>query len=417
MAHNPAMTAMEKIITPLDVRADFPQLATQMNGKPLAFLDSAASSLKAKPVLDAIAKAYGTEYSTVHRGIYTLSQEMTEQYERARTSTASFIGAKTDKEIVFTRGATEAINLVASSWGETHLKAGDEIVLTQMEHHSNIIPWQLLRDKIGVVIKVADITDDGALDWDSFAALLNDKTKLVAITHMSNVLGTVVDIPKVVKAAHSAGAKVLVDGCQSIPHMPVDVAALGCDFYVFSGHKIHAPTGIGALWARYDILDAMRPYQGGGSMIEEVSFDGSTYLPPPLRFEAGTPHFVGAIGLGVAIEYMRGIGMERVHDHEQALLEYATGALEQINALRIIGTARPKGGILSFAIEGVHPHDIGTILDRDGIAIRAGHHCAQPLMERLGVGSTARASFAAYSNHEDVDRLVAGLEKVSRIFG
>jgi cysteine desulfurase/selenocysteine lyase len=388
-----------------------------MNGKPLAFLDSAASSLKAQPVLDALSQAYGQEYSTVHRGIYTLSQEMTEQYEKARTSIARFIGAKTDKEIVFTRGATEAINLVASSWAETHLKAGDEILLTQMEHHSNIIPWQLLRDRIGVVIKVADITDDGALDWDSFSSLLSEKTKLVAITHMSNVLGTVIDIPKVVAAAHAAGAKVLVDGCQAVPHMPVDVASLGCDFYVFSGHKIHAPTGIGALWGGFELLDAMRPYQGGGSMIEEVSFDGSTYLPPPLRFEAGTPHFVGAIGLGVAIEYMESLGMDRVHAHEQDLLDYATDALGQINSLRIIGTARPKGGILSFAMEGVHPHDIGTILDRDGIAIRAGHHCAQPLMERLGVGSTARASFAAYSSKEDVDRLAQGLEKVSRIFG
>lgn len=415
------MTAMDKITAPLDVpldvRGDFPQLATQMNGKPLAFLDSAASSLKAQPVLDSVAKAYGAEYSTVHRGIYSLSQEMTEQYEKARTTIASFIGAASDKEIVFTRGATEAINLVASSWAETHLTAGDEIILTQMEHHSNIIPWQLLRDRIGVVIKVADITDDGALDWDSFAGLLSEKTKLVSITHMSNVLGTVVDIPEVVKAAHGVGAKVLVDGCQAVPHMPVDVAALGCDFYVFSGHKIHAPTGIGALWARYEILDGMRPYQGGGSMIEEVSFDGSTYLPPPLRFEAGTPHFVGAIGLGVAIEYMQGLGMDRVHAHEQHLLGYAADALGQINSLRIIGTANPKGGIISFAMEGVHPHDIGTILDRDGIAIRAGHHCAQPLMERLGVGSTARASFAAYSNEDDVNRLVEGLEKVSRIFG
>ncbi|MEM6680952.1 MAG: aminotransferase class V-fold PLP-dependent enzyme, partial [Pseudomonadota bacterium] len=313
------MTLHETITLPrsvADVRRDFPQLETEMNGKPLAFLDSAASSLKAQPVLDAVQSAYAQDYATVHRGIYSLSQSMTEAYEQARTSIASFIGAKTDTEVVFTRGATEAINLVASSWGEVHLKAGDEILLTQMEHHSNIIPWQLLRDKIGIVIKVADITEDGALDWDSFSALLTEKTRLVAIAHMSNVLGTVVDIPKVVAAAHAVGAKVLVDGCQAVPHMPVDVAALGCDFYVFSGHKIHAPTGIGALWGRYDVLETMRPYQGGGAMIEEVSFERSTYLPPPLRFEAGTPHFVGAIGLGVAVEYMRGIGMDQVYAHE-----------------------------------------------------------------------------------------------------
>ncbi|MEO0410953.1 MAG: cysteine desulfurase [Pseudomonadota bacterium] len=411
------MTSMTKIDVPLDVRGDFPQLKTQMNAKPLAFLDSAASSLKAQPVLDAVMQAYAQDYATVHRGIYALSQDMTERYEAARRSVARFIGASSDQEIVFTRGATEAINLVASSWAETHLKAGDEVLITEMEHHSNIIPWQLLRDKVGIVIKVAAITDDGAPDWESFSALLSEKTKLVAITHMSNVLGTVVDIAKVSAAAHRVGAKVLVDGCQSVPHMPVDVAALGCDFYVFSGHKIHAPTGIGALWGRYDVLETMRPYEGGGSMIEDVTFENSTYLPPPLRFEAGTPHFVGAIGLGVAIEYMSAIGMERVHAHEQELLEYATQRLLQIPSLTIYGTAQPKGGILSFAIEGVHPHDIGTILDRDGIAIRAGHHCAQPLMERLGVGSTARASFALYSSKEDVDRLVSGLEKVSRIFG
>ncbi|MGD1955422.1 MAG: cysteine desulfurase [Sphingomonadales bacterium] len=408
---------METITAPLDVRPDFPPLATEMNGKPLAFLDSAASSLKAQPVLDAVVAAYAQDYATVHRGIYTLSQEMTERYEAARASVAKLIGAKTDKEIVFTRGATEAINLVASSWGETHLSAGDEIILTQMEHHSNIIPWQLLRDKVGVVIKVADITDEGALDWESFTSLRTEKTKLVAITHMSNVLGTIVDMPAVVKAAHAAGAKVLVDGCQAVPHMPVDVTALNCDFYVFSGHKIHAPTGIGALWARYDILEAMRPYQGGGSMIEEVSFEQTTYLPPPLRFEAGTPHFVGAIGLGVAADYMLELGLDRVHAHEMALLDYAMNALSQVNSLTIHGTAPDKGGILSFTMEGVHPHDIGTILDRDGVAIRAGQHCAQPLMDRLGVDATARASFAAYSSQEDVDRLIEGLHKVSRIFG
>jgi len=414
------MTVLETIERPRDfsaIRSDFPQLATQMNGKPLAFLDSAASSLKAQPVLDAVARAYGEDYATVHRGIYTLSQEMTEAYEAARTSIASFIGAGSDKEIVFTRGATEAINLVASSWGETHLKEGDEILLTQMEHHSNIIPWQLLRDKVGVVIKVADITDDGDVDWDSFTSQLSPKTKLVAIAHMSNVLGTVIDVAHVVDAAHSVGAKVLLDGCQAVPHMPVDVTALGADFYVFSGHKIHAPTGIGVLWGRYDLLEAMRPYQGGGSMIETVSFENSTYLPPPLRFEAGTPHFVGAIGLGTAVDYMREIGMDRIYAHEQDLLAYAESALSHINSLTIFGTAKPKGGIISFAMEGVHPHDIGTILDRDGIAIRAGHHCAQPLMERLGVGATARASFALYSTREDVDRLVEGLEKVVRIFG
>ncbi|RME63976.1 MAG: cysteine desulfurase, partial [Alphaproteobacteria bacterium] len=356
-------------------------------------------------------------YATVHRGIYQLSQNMTEAYEAARETAARFIGARGAEEIVFVRGATEGINLVAQSWGRAHLKAGDEIILSEMEHHSNIVPWQLLRDQIGIVIKVAPISDDGALDYEAYEALLGPGTKLVAITHMSNVLGTEVDIRRVVAAAKAVGARVLVDGCQAVPHLPLDMAALGCDFYAFSGHKLYGPTGIGVLWARYDVLESMPPYHGGGSMIEEVTFPRTTFLPPPLRFEAGTPNFVGAVGLAAAMDYVSGLGLAGIHAHEMAVLDYAEQRLRAFNSLRIHGTARPKGSIISFTMAGVHPHDIGTILDRDGIAIRAGHHCAQPLMERLGVAATARASLGLYSTQGDIDRLVAGLEKVVDIFG
>ncbi len=399
------------------VRRDFPSLAGTMHGKPLAYLDSAASALKPQVVLDKLNWAHGAAYATVHRGIYQLSQNMTEAYEQARETTARFIGARGPEEIVFVRGATEAINLVAQSWGRAHLKAGDEIILSEMEHHSNIVPWQLLRDQIGIVIKVAPITDDGALDYQAYEALLGPKTRLVAITHMSNVLGTEVDIRRVVTAAKTVGARVLIDGCQAAPHMPLDMQTLGCDFYAFSGHKLYAPTGIGVLWGRDEVLAAMPPYHGGGSMIEEVTFARTTFLPPPLRFEAGTPNFVGAVALAAAMDYVDGLGLDAIHGHEMALLDYAEQGLRTVPKLRIHGTARPKGSIISFTMAGVHPHDIGTILDRDGIAIRAGHHCAQPLMERLGVPATARASLGLYSNRSDIDRLIAGLEKVVDIFG
>lgn len=398
------------------VRADFPVFSQQVYGKPFTFLDSAASAQKPQVVIDRVRRAYEQEYATVHRGIYKFSGEMTEAYEQARETTAKFLNAKSEKEIVFVRGATEAINLVATSWGNM-LSEGDEIILSEMEHHSNIVPWQLLRERKGIVIKIAPITDDGALDYDAFEALLTPKTKLVAITHMSNVLGTIVDIKRVVKSAHAVGAKVLVDGCQAAPRMPVDVQDLGCDFYVFSGHKVYGPTGIGALWARYEILDAMPPYHGGGSMIEEVRFEKTTFLEPPLRFEAGTPNFVGSIGMATALDYVSSLCLEAIHSHEEDLLTYAEEQLRGLNSVTLYGTARPKNAILSFTMADVHPHDIGTILDRDGIAIRAGHHCAQPLMERLGVNATARVSFGVYSTREDVDRLVKSLAKVIDIFG
>lgn len=398
------------------VRADFPVLSQQVYGKPFTFLDSAASAQKPQVVIDRVRRAYEQEYATVHRGIYKFSGEMTEAYEQARETTANFLNAKSEKEIVFVRGATEGINLVATSWGNM-LQEGDEIILSEMEHHSNIVPWQLLRERKGITIKVAPITDDGALDYDAFEALLSPKTKLVAITHMSNALGTLVDIKRIVSAAHVVGAKVLVDGCQAAPRMPVDVQNLGCDFYVFSGHKVYGPTGIGALWARYEILDAMPPYHGGGSMIEEVRFEKTTFLEPPLKFEAGTPNFVGSIGMATALDYVSGLGLEAIHTHEEDLLNYAEEQLRGLNSVTLYGTARPKNAILSFSMADVHPHDIGTILDRDGIAIRAGHHCAQPLMERLGVNATARVSFGVYSTREDVDRLVKSLTKVIDIFG
>lgn len=415
------MTVLPQTITAgLDVervRADFPVLQQEVYGKPFVFLDTAASAQKPQVVIDRINRAYAQEYATVHRGIYKFSADMTEAYENARKTTARFLNAKSDKEIVFVRGATEAINLVATSWGNSHLQAGDEIILTEMEHHSNIVPWQLLRDRTGITIKVAPIKDDGALDYDALDALIGPKTKLVAITHMSNVLGTIIDIRRVCNMAHAKGAKVLVDGCQAAPRMPVDVQALDCDFYVFSGHKIYGPTGIGVLWTRYEILAAMPPYHGGGSMIEEVSFEKTTFLEPPLRFEAGTPNFVGTVGLASALDYVMSLDLNAVHAHEEDLLTYAEEKLRGINRLTLHGTARPKSAILSFSIEGVHPHDVGTILDRDGIAIRAGHHCAQPLMHRLGVTATVRASFGVYSTKGDVDRLAKGLEKVLDIFG
>jgi cysteine desulfurase/selenocysteine lyase len=407
---------MNGLIEPLarvrDWRADFPVFAAEPG---LAYLDTGATALKPQVVVDAITQAYAVDYATVHRGVYRRSAEMTARYEAAREAVAHFIGAGSANEIVFTRGATEAINLVAASWGGTHLRAGDEVVLTELEHHSNIVPWQLLRDRVGIAIKVAPITDDGDLDYVALEALIGPRTRLVALTHVSNVLGTVVDIPRVVAAAHAVGAKVLVDGCQAAPRLTVDVAALGCDFYALSGHKLYGPTGIGALWARPDLLEAMPPWQGGGAMIETVTFERTTYAPPPQRFEAGTPHIVGALGLHAAIDYIEGIGRATIHAHEDALVRQTRAALQSLNSVRLLG---PEGsaGIVSFTMEGVHPHDIGTILDETSVCVRAGHHCAQPLMERLGVPATARASFGVYNTSDDVARLVRGLETVARIF-
>jgi len=396
---------------PLDVLADFPAIPAGW-----AYLDTAATAQKPQPVLDAIARAYGETYATVHRGVYQRSADMTLAFEAARRRVAQFIGAGSENEIVFVRGATEAINLVAQSWGGTHLKAGDRIMLSQLEHHSNIVPWQLLRDRIGIEIDVCPLTEDGRIDLDALAMMLTPAHRLVALAHVSNVLGSVLDVARAAALAHGIGAKLLVDGCQAVPRVAVDVAALDCDFYVFSGHKLYGPTGIGCLWARPALLDAMPPWQGGGSMIDRVTFSKTTYAPPPGRFEAGTPHIVGALGLHAAIDYVEGIGLDAIHAHETALVRLARESLSAINSVRLFGP-EDSAGIVSFAVEGVHPHDIGTILDEGHVAIRAGHHCAQPLMDMLGVPATARASFGVYNSAADVAALARGIERVTRIFG
>jgi cysteine desulfurase/selenocysteine lyase len=366
-------------------------------------------------VIDAITRGYDTSYATVHRGVYQRSADMTLAFEAARAKTAKFIGAKTD-EIVFVRGATEAINLVAQCWAGTQLKAGDRILLSTLEHHSNIVPWQLVAERVGAVIDVVPLTTDQRIDLDAMAAMITPAHKLVALAHVSNVLGSMLDAKRATQIAHGVGAKILLDGCQAVARLPVDVAEIGCDFYVFSGHKLYGPTGIGVLWGKAELLDAMPPWQGGGAMIDRVTFAKTTYAPPPARFEAGTPHIVGALGLAAAIDYVEGLGLERIHAHETALVAQAREALGRINSVTLFGPAE-SAGIVSFAIEGVHPHDIGTILDEAGVAIRAGHHCAQPLMDVLGVPATARASFGVYNEAADIDALVAGIERVTRIFG
>lgn len=397
-------------IRPLDVVADFPAIPGGW-----AYLDTAATSQKPQPVIDAITRGYDTTYATVHRGVYQRSADMTLAYEAARRRVASFIGGQ-ESEIVFVRGATEAINLVAHSWAGTQLKSGDRILLSALEHHSNIVPWQMVAGRVGAAIDVVPLTADHRIDLDAMAAMLRPEHKLVALAHVSNVLGSVLDVKRAADLAHGVGARILIDGCQAVPRLPVDVADLGCDFYVFSGHKLYGPTGIGVLWGRADLLDAMPPYQGGGSMIDRVTFAKTTYAPPPTRFEAGTPHIVGALGLHAAIDYVDGIGLDNIHAHETALVAKTREALSAINSVRLFGPA-DSAGIVSFAIEGVHPHDIGTILDEAKVAIRAGHHCAQPLMETLGVEATARASFGVYNGPQDVDALVKGIERVTRIFG
>ena len=405
------MTGLILSDRPLDRVSDFPAIPEGW-----AYLDTAATAQKPKPVLDAIARAYGETYATVHRGVYQRSADMTLAYEAARRRVASFIGARSDSEIVFVRGATEAINLVAQSWGTTHLKAGDRILLSQLEHHSNIVPWQLIRERTGIVIDVCPLTEDGGIDLDAAERILTPAHKLVALAHVSNVLGSVLDVKRAANLAHAVGAKLLIDGCQAVPRLPVDVAALGVDFYAFSGHKLYGPTGIGVLWARAELLDSMPPYQGGGSMIDKVTFEKTTFLPAPARFEAGTPHIVGVVGLHAAIDYVEGIGLEAIHAHETALVAETRAALAGLNSVRLFGP-EDSAGIVSFAIEGVHPHDIGTILDENRVAIRAGHHCAQPLMAHLGVEATARASFGVYNGPSDVAALIEGIERVARIFG
>jgi cysteine desulfurase/selenocysteine lyase len=395
---------------PLDRVADFPAIPAGW-----AYLDTAATAQKPQVVIDAITRAYDETYATVHRGVYQRSAGMTIAYEAARRRVASFIGAASADEIVFVRGATEAINLVAQTWGLS-LKAGDRILLSALEHHSNIVPWQLLRDRTGIEIDVCPLTADGRIDLDAAEAMLTERHKLVAFGHVSNVLGSIVDGARAARIAHRVGARLLLDGCQAVPRIAVDVAALDCDFYVFSGHKLYGPTGIGVLWARGEILDTMPPCQGGGAMIDRVSFERTTYAPPPARFEAGTPHITGALGLHAAIDYVDAIGLDAIHAHETALVRAAREALSGLNSVTLFGP-EDSAGIVSFAVQGVHPHDVGTILDEERVAIRAGHHCAQPLMELLGVPATARASFGVYNNAADVAALVRGIERVTRIFG
>ncbi|MCL6250002.1 cysteine desulfurase [Altererythrobacter sp. KTW20L] len=396
------------------IRSDFPGLVTA-GGEPWHYLDSAATAQKPQVVVDTMARALGADYATVHRGVYSRSAEMTLGYEAARRRVAAFIGGA-EEELVFTRGATEAINLVAASWGGANIGAGDRILLSTLEHHSNIVPWQMLAERVGAHIDVCPLTHDGRIDLDAAEQMLTPRHKLVALAHVSNVLGSVLDVPRAAALAHGVGAKLLVDGCQAVPRLPVDVAALGCDFYAFSAHKLYGPTGIGALWARSEILAAMPPYQGGGAMIDKVTFERTTYAPAPQRFEAGTPAITEAIAFGAACEYVSAIGLEVIHAHESELVASLRDALGQMNDVTLFGPA-DSAGIVSFMIDGVHPHDLGTILDEENVAIRAGHHCAQPLMEHLGVSATARASFGLYSSHDDIAALVRGIERTKRIFG
>ena len=394
----------------LDLRGEFPGVADDW-----AYLDAAATAQKPRAVIDAITRAYAQDYATVHRGVYARSARMTEAYEAAREAAARFIGGSAG-ETIFVRGATEAINLVAQAWGGSRIGAGDRILLSMLEHHSNIVPWRMLADRTGAAIDVAPLTDDGRIDEDALIALIGPTTRLVAVAHVSNVLGGVVDVARIARAAHAAGAKLLVDGCQAAPRLKVDVGALGADFYAFSAHKLYGPTGIGVLWARAELLESMPPWQGGGAMIDEVRFDRVTYAAAPQRFEAGTPHIVGAVGLHAAIDWVEQVGIEAIDAHERALVALARAELAQRPGVRLFGPA-DSAGILSFAVGEIHPHDVATILDEGGVAIRAGHHCAQPLMRWLGVPATARASFSAHATAADVERLVAGIDRTIRIFG
>nr|WP_247715027.1 cysteine desulfurase [Qipengyuania mesophila] len=386
------------------------------DGKPWHYLDTAASAQKPQAVIDAMTRALGRDYATVHRGVYGRSAQMTLGYEAARKRVAEFIGARSENEVVFVRGATEAINLVASSWGMTHIGEGDRIVLSTLEHHSNIVPWQMVAERTGAQIEVCPLTEDGRIDLGALEALLTPRTKLVALAHVSNVLGSVLDARAAANLVHAFGAKILLDGCQAAPRMALDMAALDCDFYAFSGHKLYGPTGIGVLWAREEILDAMPPWQGGGAMIDRVTFEKTTYAPPPQRFEAGTPMITEAIALHAAIDYVDALGPDRLFAHESALAQQLRDALRGLNSVTLFGPEQ-SAGIVSFAIEGVHPHDLGTILDEEHVAIRAGHHCAQPLMDHLGVPATARASFGLYSDESDIAALLRGIERTQRIFG
>jgi cysteine desulfurase/selenocysteine lyase len=398
------------------VRREFPILARTVAGKPLAYLDNAATTQKPQRVIDAVSSYYANDNANVHRGVHTLSVRATEAYESARTAIQRFIGARSPKEIIFVRGATEGINLVAQAFARPRLAAGDEIVISEMEHHSNIVPWQILCEQTGARLRVIPITDAGDIDLDAYADLLGPRTRIVGLVHVSNALGTVNPIDEMTRLARRHGAAVVIDGAQAVPHMPVDVRQLDCDFYALSGHKMYAPTGIGVLYGRQDLLNEMPPYQGGGDMISSVTFEKTTYNDLPYKFEAGTPNIAGAIGLGVAAEYLASLGLDAIAAHEHELLDYATRRVSSIPRVRLVGTARRKAAVLSFVIDGAHPHDAGTIMDREGVAIRAGHHCAQPVMQRYGVPATVRASFGVYSTREEVDALVAAVHKVLEVF-
>jgi cysteine desulfurase/selenocysteine lyase len=398
------------------LRPDFPILRRRVHGKPLVYLDSTASAQKPQAVVDAVERFYLTESSNVHRGLHELSMRATADYEGARAKIQRFIGAGDEREVVFTRGTTESINLVARTLGDQRIGRDDEILLTEMEHHSNIVPWQQLRERTGAVLRVVPVDDAGELRMDEFERLLSARTKLVALTHVSNAIGTRNPVERLVEMAHAAGALVLLDGAQGVVHEPVDVTRLDCDFYCFSGHKLYGPTGVGVLYGKLELLESMPPFQGGGDMIRSVTFEHTTYNDVPNKFEAGTPDIGGAIGLGAAVDYLERIGMERIAASEQVVLTYALQLLEELPRVRLVGRARSRGGVISFNVDGIHPHDVGTILDTEGIAVRAGHHCAQPLMERMGVAATVRASIGCYTIPEEFDALAAGIRKTIEVF-
>ncbi len=410
---------MTTSVNPFDVariREDFPILKELVHGKPLVYLDNAATTQKPQAVIDALVNYYVTENSNVHRGVHTLSQLATDAYEGAREKVRQFINAEHDKEIIFVRGTTEGINLVAQTYGRSNIGPGDEIIITAMEHHSNIVPWQILCEEKGARLRVIPINDDGELLLDEYESLLGPRTKFVSVVHQSNALGTINPVEQIIELAHARGIPVLLDGAQSAAHVPIDVQKLGCDFYAFSGHKLYGPTGVGVLYGRAELLDAMPPYQGGGEMIRSVTFEKTLYNVLPAKFEAGTQNIAGSVGLGAAIDYVNRVGMENIAAYEKDLLTYGTERLSEIELVQLIGTARHKGSILSFVMENAHPHDVGTILDAEGIAVRTGHHCAQPLMDRYGVPATIRASLAFYNTKEEIDTLVKGIDRVIEVF-
>ena len=398
------------------IRSEFPGLHQMIKGKPLVYLDNAASAQKPQQVIDAISGFYAHDYANIHRGVHELSERATKAYESARLKVQAFMGAASEREIIFVRGTTEGINLVAESYGRANVGEGDEVLITTMEHHSNIVPWQMLCERTGATLKVVPISDRGELEMEELEKLLGSKTKIVAVGHVSNALGTINPVRTIIELAHEQGVPVLIDGAQAAPHVAIDVRELDCDFYTISAHKMFGPSGIGVLYAKESLLEKMQPYQGGGDMISTVSFEKTTYNRLPFRFEAGTPNIAGAVGLGATVDYLNGIGMDGIAAYEEELLDYGTNALREIPGLRIVGEANHKASVLSFVLDGIHPHDVGTILDQEGIAVRTGHHCAQPVMDRFGVAATARASLALYNTREDIDRLVQGLATVREVF-